>query len=130
MRRALLATAILVLVVCCAYGQGTSTEVPSVQPTAGDNQQPMNTWLCVSVLLFGLAIIGVQAWVMHRARTKYGTGKGWGPQSVRLFCLTLIIIAVLFLVTVGYPLNELAAVFALVRLYNGAGFGCTVSPTR
>lgn len=49
--------------------------------------------------------------------------QGWGPQSVRLFCLTLIIIAVLFLVTVGYPLNELSTAFALLGTLAGFLFG-------
>src|SRR5438093_10419206 len=58
-------------------------------------------YLSYSVLAFALIIIALQSAVMLR------TSRGWGPQSTRVFGITLTVTMGAFLITAGYSQNQI-----------------------
>jgi hypothetical protein len=125
MRLVTIAGLLTLLSIAPAFSQEPNTPA-QVNPSAAAiaDRVHRNVPLSIAILAFGAIVLGLQVYVnINTEKPEGGKVQGWGPQSVRLYCLTLIIIAVLFLVTLGYPLTELATAFALLGTLAGFLFG-------
>ncbi len=75
-------------------------------------------WLPIAVLGFGIVVIFLETWKMTL---------GWGPQSIRIVGLTLVVVAALFLVLImavlKVPGELTAAAFGLLGTVAGYIFG-------
>ncbi len=71
-------------------------------------ESPVQLWLSLGVLGFGLVLVGLQILVMLKR------GSSWGPHTVRLHGLTLAVIAGVFLVTAGYSQQQIAPMIGLL----------------
>jgi len=70
--------------------------------------------LSVSLLLFTLLLIGLEAFIISRA------GKNWAPNSIiRLIGLTLIVSIAAVLVVAGYGEDQIAPVIGLLGVIAG-----------
>jgi peptidoglycan/LPS O-acetylase OafA/YrhL len=67
----------------------------------------------IAVLLFGAAIVGIQAAVM------IFRGRSWGTQSVRIVGLSIIVIATIFLATSTVTAERLSAAYAVLGVAAG-----------
>jgi hypothetical protein len=75
------------------------------------------------VLGFGFLIILLQVFVMLRLK------KGWGPQSIRIVGLTLVLISGLFLIVAGYSQQQIAPMIGLLGTITGFLLGKTSKET-
>ncbi len=80
--------------------------------------------LSIAVLVFGLLIAGASILVMIKRQ------RGWGPRSIQVVGLTLVITAGLFLITAGYSENQIAPMIALLGTIAGylLGRGTKAAP--
>ena len=78
--------------------------------------------LSLGILIFGLAVLGMEMAVLWRQK------QGWGQNSTRIFGLTLVVIAGLFLVTAGYSENQMAPMIGLLGTIAGYLLGKADSP--
>ena len=76
-------------------------------------------YLSYSVLAFALIIIALQSAVMLR------TSRGWGPQSTRVFGITLTVTMGAFLITTGYSQNQIAPMMGILGTLLGYLLGQT-----
>ena len=67
----------------------------------------------IGVLLFGAFVLGIEVAVM------IFRGRGWGPLSVRIFGVSLIVVATIFLAVSAIPGDRLSAAYAIL----GGAFG-------
>ena len=92
----------------------TEVEVlAGLQAPALTGKSEMETILSFGVLLFGLIIIGLQIGLLYRLKT------GWGPNSLRMAGLTLVITSGIFLITAGYSQDQTGPMFALLGTIAG-----------
>jgi hypothetical protein len=91
---------------------GTATAFAQQPPELGGRSE-MELYLSLGVLLFGLIILGLQVGLMFKV------GKGWGPNSIRISGLTLVIISGLFLITAGYSQDQIAPMVGLLGTIAG-----------
>jgi len=71
------------------------------------------TLLSISVLVFGLLIMAGELLVMLKRE------KGWGPNSIQIVGLTLVLTAGLFLTTAGYSQDQIAPMIGLLGTIAG-----------
>jgi hypothetical protein len=79
----------------------------------------VEVYLSLGILIFGVIILGLQIGLMLKL------GKGWGPNSIRMTGLTLVIIAGLFLITAGYSQDQIAPMVGLLGTIAGYLLGKT-----
>lgn len=94
--------------------------IPSIAAAAGPPELPdfagrsdTEIYLSLAVLGFGLVILALQIALMFKV------GKGWGPNSIRICGLTLVIISGIFLITAGYSQAQVAPVIGLLGTIAG-----------
>jgi len=73
----------------------------------------MELYLSLAVLVFGLIILGLQIGLMFKI------GKGWGPNTIRVTGLTLVIVSGVFLITAGYSQDQIAPMVGLLGTIAG-----------
>jgi hypothetical protein len=102
--------------------RGTSIPSPLSTPSTAQTGSPQATaggrtyeeiYLSLAVLLFGFLTMAPQVTVMVFRH------KGWGPESIKVVGLSLVIVAALFLVTAGYSANQIAPVIGLLGTIAG-----------
>ena len=76
-------------------------------------------YLSFGVLVFALIIIGLQSAVMLRS------SRGWGPQSTRVFGITLTVTMGAFLITAGYSQDQIAPMMGILGTLLGYLLGQT-----
>lgn len=96
------------LVLLILPGLALAQQLPS-----HSGRSPEELWLSLGVLGFGLILITLQVLVMLKL------GKGWGPASIRVVGLTLVVVAGLFLITAGYSENQAAPMVGLLGTITG-----------
>jgi hypothetical protein len=82
----------------------------------GTAPQPLslsNPVIAVSVLIFGVVILLMQGWLFIRKN------QGLGTQYIRLFGLTLVVISAVFLVSTGFPQDQVSPAFTLLGTIAG-----------
>jgi len=65
------------------------------------------------IVLFGLALLGLQALIILRA------GKGWTDAATRTFGLTLVVISGVFLCTAGFSTEQITPMISLLGTVAG-----------
>ena len=70
-------------------------------------------YLSLGVLVFGIIVLSLQVALMFKVN------KGWGPNTVRINGLTLVIISGVFLITAGYSQEQIAPMIGLLGTIAG-----------
>ncbi len=92
--------------------------LPPDEPTPEFNSQfgPTRTsqevWLSISVLLFGLAVVIGQIYLLQRRGEPVS-------ESMKYLSVTLVIVGALFLVTAGYGNDQIAPIIGLLGTVAG-----------
>lgn len=82
-------------------------------PAVPSARSPLETYLSIGVLGFCVLVLGLEVLVMLRTRVT------WGPTTVRIFGLTLVINSGLFLITAGYSQDQIAPMMGLLGTIAG-----------
>ena len=94
------------------YADEKNFEVELLKVAHG-NLSNYEFYLSMGVLLFGLIILGLQVGLLYKLKS------GWGPNSVRMAGLTLVIISGIFLITAGYSQDQIAPMITLLGTIAG-----------
>ncbi len=88
-----------------------SIDAAATTPPASGWTSGLVIWLSLSILLFGLAIIGIMAYLIY---------KDCDPRGVlRAFCVPLIVVSAIFLVVTGYSQEQITPVIGLLGTIAG-----------
>jgi len=90
------------------------------QTAAGPGPALVDNSMTYALLAFGFGALILQAIVNIKTGER---GQGWGPQSVRLFMLTIIVVFALVPVTVSISQNVAAPAYGLLGAIAGYLFG-------
>ncbi len=93
-------------------------------PALDSARSMLETHLSIGVLGFFVLVLGLEVLVMLRTRVT------WGPTTVRIFGLTLVINSGLFLITAGYSQDQIAPMMGLLGTIAGYLLGKTEPKTR
>jgi hypothetical protein len=80
-----------------------TTVEPTIMPRTSTE-----TILCLGILAFGLVLIFFTGYVAKRK------GVGWDNDATRIFTVSLIVTAGLFLITAGYSDSQIAPMYGLL----------------
>ena len=94
------------------YEKGFLMQLPPLAADQVGSAGPQ-VLLSISVLVFGLAIMAGELLVMLKRE------KGWGPSSIQIVGLTLVVTAGLFLITAGYSQDQIAPMVGLLGTIAG-----------
>jgi hypothetical protein len=89
-----------------------ATLEPTIKPRSSTE-----TILCLGILAFGLVLIFFTGYVAKRR------GVGWDNDATRIFTVSLIITAGLFLITAGYSDAQIAPMYGLLGTIVGYVLG-------
>jgi len=99
-------------VLAVAASTMAAAQIPPEMPDHG-GRSDWELYLSLGVLVFGLLILGGQMAIMLKV------GKGWGPNSIRISGLTLVVISGVFLITAGYSQEQIAPMIGLLGTIAG-----------
>jgi hypothetical protein len=77
-------------------------------PNYSEQQYQHSLYLSISILIFGGIIIGGIFYILIKQK------KGWGPNTVQIVSITLLIVAGLFLITAGYSQQQITPIVGLL----------------
>ncbi|WDF61033.1 hypothetical protein PQ462_06615 [Flavobacterium sp. KACC 22758] len=82
-------------------------------PNYSEQQYQHSLYLSISILIFGGIIIGGIFYILIKQK------KGWGPNTVQIVSITLLIVAGLFLITAGYSQQQITPIVGLLGTISG-----------
>ena len=86
----------------------TIQEFGPIEYTTPNEKIPIGFYLSLGVLAFGLVLIIFTGFVALKRNS------GWDQEATRIFAVSVIVIAGLFLITAGYSDRQIAPMFGLL----------------